>query len=303
MLLYALGDLFMNKKIALHEIKSLLAGTIASFIFAMSLDLFIVPNAIVCGTLTGLSTIVNFLIENRIGIGTLTIIFDIPILLLALKTQGWRFVVRCLLTILILGLLIDVFAFLKPVTNDLLMASLYGGVLQGIGIGIYCKYKVSSGGTELLGRIISEKIKVLSIPMCIGILDGAIVIGGAICFGNIQNVLYALIIISVSTFVSDIIITGVNRAKLCYIITEKSDEIGTALINNSPRGVTGIKGMGMYTKKDKGILLTVVKKHQLGDLKMIVHAIDPNAFVIVSETNEVLGKGFKDIDENKEIEE
>ena len=287
----------MNKEAVKKELKSVVAMLVASFAFALSLDLFIVPNKIVCGTLTGLSTLVNFLINNALGIGTLTIIFDIPILLLGLKTQGLKFIVRCLITILVLGGITDLFAFLEPVTNDLLIASIYGGVIQGIAIGIYCKYKVSSGGTELLGRIISEKFKFASIPVCIGILDAIIVITGSIVLKNPQNILYAMIVIFSSTVVSDLVLTGINRAKLCYIISDKSEEISDVLLKNSPRGITGIQGMGMYTRKNKNILMTVVKKHQLEDLKHVVHKIDENAFVIVSDTNEVLGKGFKDIED------
>ena len=287
----------MNKEAVKKELKSVVAMLVASFAFALSLDLFIVPNKIVCGTLTGLSTLVNFLINNALGIGTLTIIFDIPILLLGLKTQGLKFIVRCLITILVLGGITDLFAFLEPVTNDLLIASIYGGVIQGIAIGIYCKYKVSSGGTELLGRIISEKFKFASIPVCIGILDAIIVITGSIVLKNPQNILYAMIVIFSSTVVSDLVLTGINRAKLCYIISDKSEEISDVLLKNSPRGITGIQGMGMYTRRNKNILMTVVKKHQLEDLKHVVHKIDENAFVIVSDTNEVLGKGFKDIED------
>ena len=287
----------MNNEAVKKELKSVAAMLVASFAFALSLDLFIVPNKIICGTLTGLSTLVNFLINNALGIGTLTIIFDIPILLLGLKTQGLKFIVRCLITILVLGVITDLFAFLEPVTNDLLIASIYGGVIQGIAIGIYCKYKVSSGGTELLGRIISEKFKFASIPVCIGILDAIIVITGSIVLKNPQNILYAMIVIFSSTVVSDLVLTGINRAKLCYIISDKSEEISDVLLKNSPRGITGIQGMGMYTRKNKNILMTVVKKHQLEDLKHVVHKIDENAFVIVSDTNEVLGKGFKDIED------
>ncbi len=290
----------MNKEAVKKELKSLAAMLVASLAFALSLDLFIVPNKIVCGTLTGLSTLVNFLINNALGIGTLTIIFDIPILLLGLKTQGLKFIVRCLITILVLGCMTDLLAFLKPVTNDLLIASIYGGVIQGIAIGIYCKYKVSSGGTELLGRIISEKFRFASIPVCIGILDAIIVITGSIVLQNPQNILYAMIVIFSSTVVSDLVLTGINRAKLCYIISDKSEEISDVLLKNSPRGITGIQGMGMYTRRNKNILMTVVKKHQLEDLKHIVHKIDENAFVIVSDTNEVLGKGFKDIEDKND---
>ena len=290
----------MNKEAVKKELKSVVAMLVASFAFALSLDLFIVPNKIVCGTLTGLSTLVNFLINNALGIATLTIIFDISILLLGLKTQGLKFIVRCLITILVLGGITDLFAFLEPVTNDLLIASIYGGVIQGIAIGIYCKYKVSSGGTELLGRIISEKFKFASIPVCIGILDAIIVITGSIVLKNPQNILYAMIVIFSSTVVSDLVLTGINRAKLCYIISDKSEEISDVLLKNSPRGITGIQGMGMYTRRNKNILMTVVKKHQLEDLKHVVHKIDENAFVIVSDKNEVLGKGFKDIEDKDE---
>lgn len=289
----------MKKNTLKNELISLLAMTVASFCFALSLDLFIVPYQIVVGGLTGFSTLVNILTNDVIGIGLLTIIFDIPILLLGLKTHGWKFIVRCLITILMLGGLIDLFAFLEPITDNMLIACIYGGLAQGVAIGLYCKYNVSSGGTELLGRIISEKFRIFSIPVCIGILDGIIVITGSIALSNFENVLYALIVIFISTIVSDIVLMGINKAKLCYIITDFADEISVALLNNSPRGITGIQGKGMYTRRDKNILMTVVKKNQLSDLKRIVHSIDDNAFVIVSDTNEVLGKGFKYIEEGK----
>lgn len=286
-----------------HEMIRYIAMVIASISFALSLDLFIVPHHIVAGSLTGLSTLVQIIVKNNtgavIGIGVLTICFDIPILLFGLKEYGWKFILRCLLTILVLGLITDVLAFLVEydvAKNEPLMAAVYGGLLQGIAIGLYCKYDVSSGGTELLGKLVYDKTKRLSVPLYIGILDGIIVLSGSVVLQNAQNVLYALIVIFTSTIVSDTILTGLNKAKLCYIITDHADEISDCLLKNSPRGITGIKGMGMYTRSDKNILLTVVKKNQLEDLKRMIHMLDPLAFVIVSETNEVLGKGFKEIE-------
>lgn len=175
------------------------------------------------------------------------------------------------------------------------MGAVFGGVIQGVAIGLFCKYRVSSGGTELLGRFLHNLMPFLSIPVFTAMLDGIIVVSGAICMKSISNVLYALIVIFLSAKMSDMIIIGLNRSKLCYIVTDMPDEIGNYLINHSPRGVTKIDGVGMYSKLDKGILMTVVKAGQLNELKEMVSAIDSKAFVIVSDTSEVLGNGFKEI--------
>jgi uncharacterized membrane-anchored protein YitT (DUF2179 family) len=165
---------------------------------------------------------------------------------------------------------------------------------------MFVKYQFSSGGTELLGRVLAKFIKGLSIPVCVGILDGAIVIFGAIVTQNPANMLHALIVIFVSTKVSEMILVGFDKSKLCIIISDKGAEISAALLENSPRGVTMLEGQGMYTHNERNVLLTCVKNHQLTQLKQIVKSVDEKAFIIINESVEVRGQGFKALgqDEN-----
>ena len=248
----------------------MLIGCIA---YGLSTSLFLAPNNIVAGGVTGLSVIINFLSEN-IPIGMISIAINLPVLALGIKFQGWKFIFRCLLTVITLGVVTDILSFLPMLTEDSLLASLYGGICQGVGIGLFIKYDFSSGGTELLGRIISRFVKSLKIPVCVAILDGSIVILGAIVTKNLANMLYALIVVIVSAKVSEIMLMGLEKSKLCIIITDKGSEISETLIRKSPRGITLLDGKGMYTNKKHDVLLTCVKNRQLTQLKTIVKEID-----------------------------
>lgn len=267
---------------------------IACALYAFSLDCFLIPNSIVAGGISGLATLLNKYIP--VSVGLIIICLNIPILIISIFQEGIKFTVNCLVTTVTLGLTTTLFENIPPIVeNDGLMGAVFGGVIQGIAIGLFCKYRVSSGGTELLGRFLHNMMPFLSIPVFTAMLDGVIVIAGAVCMKSISNVLYALIVIFLSAKLSDMIIIGLNRSKLCYIVTDMPDEIGNYLISRSPRGVTKLDGVGMYSKLNKGILMTVVKAGQLNELKEMVSAIDSKAFVIVSETSEVLGNGFKEI--------
>ncbi|MBC8570771.1 YitT family protein [Zongyangia hominis] len=285
----------MTKEKWKQEILRYLFMLIGCFFYALCLDLFLVPNHIVGGGVTGLATLGNILFHWNVG--TVAILLNIPILLLGLKTQGWVFIVRCFITNMVLGIFTDLFAFLPSITQNPLLAAMYGGLAQGVAIGLFVRFAVSSGGTELLGRVIHHGLPHIGIPTWIAILDGIIVLTGAVVMKNPENVLYALILIFIATKVSDTVITGLNRAKLCYIITERPDEVSRTLLENSPRGVTNLSGKGMYSGTPKGVLLTCVKSHQLVELRRLVRSVDEEAFVIVSETTEVRGKGFESMEE------
>ncbi len=289
----------MNKIIAKNlNAKSLigyLLMVVGCVFYAFSTVLFLAPNKIVAGGITGLSVLINIINEN-IPIGVISIVINIPILLLGLKYFGLSFVVKCLLTVMVLGLTTDLFDMFMPImTEDKILSSLYGGICQGIGIGLFVRYKFSSGGTELFGRVIAKWTKLSNIPIFVGVLDGIIVIFGAIITKSPDNMLYALIVVFVSTKVSEVILVGIEKAKLCIIISDKSEEIAKCLVEKSPRGVTMLNGVGMYTHQEHKLLLTCVKNRQLMQVKEIVKDIDKHAFIIINDSFEVRGQGFKDI--------
>lgn len=286
----------MTKKAILTEAKGYVFMLIGCVMYALSTRLFLAPNSIVAGGVSGLSVLIN-LINEKIPIGLISIAINVPILVAGIKFQGWKFIYRCLVTIVTLGVVTDIFEVLPALTTDGVLASLYGGVCQGIAIGLFVRFEFSSGGTELLGRLISRFVKVLKIPVCVGILDAIIVIAGAIVTKNPANMLYALIVVFVSTKVSEIILVGLEKSKLCFIISEKGEEIAKTLLEKSPRGVTMINGEGMYTHSEKNVLLTCVKNAQLTQLKQIVKHVDENAFIIINDSVEVRGKGFQNLNE------
>lgn len=284
----------LEKKKIYQQIQGYLLMVFGCICYALSTVLFLAPNSIIAGGVSGLSVLLNYLNEN-IKIGMISIVINIPILLLGIKFCGIKFILKCLLTIIVLGVATDVLVFIDWSAENPVLAALYGGVCQGVGIGLFVKYEFSSGGTELLGRMISRWTKILKIPVCVGILDGLIVVLGAIFTKNPDNMLYALIVVFVSTKVSEIVLMGLEKSKLCIIITDKGKELSNVLLHNSPRGITMLEGQGMYTNKEHDVLLTCVKNRQLTQLKNIVKRIDEHAFIIINEAAEVRGQGFQSL--------
>lgn len=286
-----------NKNKILQEISGYLWMLIGCIAYGTSTSLFLARNEIIAGGASGLAVLINYL-NPAWTVGVVLMCINLPILLLGIKYQGWKFILRCLLTVASLSIVTDLLAKAPLMTEDAVLASLYGGICQGIGIGLFVRYQFSSGGTELLGRIMARFIKGLNIPVCVGILDAAIVIVGAVVTKNPSNLLHALIVVFLSTKISELVLVGLEKSKLCIIISDKGEEISEALLKNSPRGVTMLDGQGMYTHKGHNVLLTCVKNYQLTQLKQIVKSVDEYAFIIVNEAVEVRGQGFKSLTQN-----
>lgn len=286
-----------NKNKILQEISGYLWMLIGCIAYGTSTSLFLARNEIIAGGASGLAVLINYL-NPAWTVGVVLMCINLPILLLGIKYQGWKFILRCLLTVASLSIVTDLLAKAPLMTEDAVLASLYGGICQGIGIGLFVRYQFSSGGTELLGRIMARFVKGLNIPVCVGILDAAIVIVGAVVTKNPSNLLHALIVVFLSTKISELVLVGLEKFKLCIIISDKGEEISEALLKNSPRGVTMLDGQGMYTHKGHNVLLTCVKNYQLTQLKQIVKSVDEYAFIIVNEAVEVRGQGFKSLTQN-----
>ncbi len=284
----------LSKEEMLKEVRRYLFMIIGCFSYALSLQTFLIPNKIVGGGVSGAASLIEIL--TNLPAGLFIVLINLPILVFGFRLMGLKFIVRCFITTACLGLATEVLSwFIPPITDNPILASAYGGVLQGIGIGLFIKYETSSGGTELLGRITHHVFPFGSIATHVAIFDAVVVIVGAIVLRNLENILYALILILVSAKVSDVIVLGLNKAKMCYIVTNKSEEISEFLISHSPRGITLLNGTGMYTKTPKDVLLTCVKNSQVAHLKSWIKQLDENAFVVVTDATEVYGKGFKHI--------
>lgn len=249
---------------------------------------------LVTGGFSGIAILVKAgtksLYGNGIPLWVTNLVLNIPVFLLAAKIKGVAFVKKALLGDLSLTVWLAVLPAWK-LSGDFLLVALYGGLLQGVGIGLVFLGGGTTGGTDLLAAIIQNFMRHYSIAQIMQFVDGAVVLVGMYVFG-VERALYAIIAVYLVTKVSDCIIEGLKFSKSVYIITEKPDEVSRMVMEDLDRGITGISAKGMYSGQDKLMLFCVVGKKELVHLKEMIDEIDPNAFVIVGDAREVHGEGF-----------
>lgn len=268
-----------------------LAGMlVGSFLVAAGLVAFLVPNRIAAGGVSGLATIIHYLLHFPVGAVILTL--NVPLFLLSLRELGVSFGLRTLYGTLTLGVWVDVLTpYLKPLTQDLLLAAIYGGVVVGIGMGLVFRFRGSTGGTDLAARLLNKYVHI-SLGQSLLLIDFMVITAAGIVF-SAELAMYALLSLFVSTRVIDLVQEGVGFAKAVYIISERVEEITQAIFRELDRGATSLQGRGLYTGRDREIILCVVSRAQITALKDLVYRIDPQAFVIVTDAREVLGEGFQ----------
>lgn len=271
----------------LWESLGILSG---SAITALGLDLFLIPNKIAGGGVSGIAIIIHYVAHLPVGLTML--VMEIPLFIASVRYLGFGFGIRTLLGAISLPFFIDGFApFLHKVTGNDLLACLYGGILVGVGIGIVFRSKGSTGGTDELAALL-HKFTGMPLGQIILILDGLIIAGAGIVFG-IESALYALITVFVTTRVIDVVQEGLAVVRAALIISEFSEDIAKGILERLNRGATALNGTGLYTGKQREILLAVVSQSEVSLLKEVVYEVDPDAFLIVADVHEVLGEGFK----------
>lgn len=270
-----------------------IAGTIiGSAIMAFGIGEFLLPNHLSSGGVSGIATITYYLL--KIPMGTMIIIINIPLFILAGYRIGKEFFLKSVIGTVSLSLFIDILDKYPPVTTDRLLASIYGGAIIGIGTAIILKFGSSTGGTELAANIIKTYNRHLSISQYLTIIDVTIVSLNVIFFNQIEIGLYSAIAIYLYGKMVDIIFEGIYFTKLLFIISDKSEEISDAIKSEIKRGVTGLYGKGMYTNGEKLVLLCAVQRRDVYRIKELAMRIDKKSFIIVANAREALGKGFKE---------
>ena len=228
----------------------------------------------------------------NISVGTVSILLNIPLFLFSMKTLGLRFGVRSLLAMLGLSLFID-YLPIPSATNDLLLATVFGGVLGGAGFGLILRGSATTGGTDMLASLIHRWFPAVRVSVGIFLVDGLVILASAFVFDQ-QAAMYALICAFMMNVVVDLVLEGPNSAHSYFIISDRSEDIARRLMDELERGVTAFSGKGMYSGRDKQVLLCVVNRFEAMQLRRIVFSIDPSAFVIANKAHEVLGEGFKE---------
>lgn len=249
----------------------------------------------VTGGFSGIAIIIKAwtknLIEGGIPLWVTNCVLNLPLFVIAWKVRGFSFIKRAILGEISLSVWLAIQPVWNLAGNDLLLSALYGGVIQGVGIGLVFLGGGTTGGTDMMAAIIQKFLKHYSIAQIMQVIDAMVVLVGMYVFG-VHKALYAIIAVYLVTKVSDGLIEGLKFSKVAYIITGKPKEISDMIINDLDRGVTGINARGMYSGQDKLMLFCVVNKKEIIMLKEKVDKIDPDAFVIVTDAREVHGEGF-----------
>jgi len=280
-----------------QNIKKYLIITLVSILYGAGTSLFLDPNDLVPGGLTGIAMILNRFIP--IGTGTIFLILNIPIIVLAWFKFGGKFIVSTLYAVGCVSVATDIFTGMPAVTNEPLLAVFMGDILIAFSIATVFKYGATTGGADIIIKLLRLKYPHIKTGRLFMVFDITVVALSGILFQNIDAALYAFIGIFVMSAVLDLVLYGQDEAKMVFIISEKFEILASKIMSDVDAGVTFLTGRGAYTKKEKEVILCVVRKAVYPKVEEIIKAEDPAAFLIVTHAHEIYGEGYKDIFANK----
>ena len=267
--------------------------TLGAVIYALAFDWFVAPNQIAMGGVTGLAQIVNALVPV-LPVGVLSILVNVPLFLAGWRLLGGRLLVSSLYAMAVSSLAIDVIAWMHTFPPmDPILATLYGGAGMGVGLGLVFSQGATTGGTDIIGKLLKLKFPWLPIDKLVMIPDMVVVILAAVVFGTVNAALYGLIQMYLLSKVMDMILYGWDTSRVAYIITDRWEETVQGLLDMN-RGVTLLQGKGAYTGAEKQVLLVAFRQREIVPIKRMLREIDPKAFFIVCDAHEILGEGFGD---------
>ena len=265
----------------------------ASALYAAAIALFLDPNHLAPGGVSGIAIIINQL--TQIPTGTLILIMNVPLMALGMWKLGFRFLLSTLVAVISSSIFTNLLAPYGPLTTDPLLAACAGGALLAVGMGLLFKLGATSGGTDILIRVIKLKYKHLKTGSLFLITDCCVIAASALVFRNVDRALYAAIATILSSFCLDLVLYGRDEAKLVYLITDHEKAIANRLLEELEIGVTYLQGQGAYTRDNKKVILCAMQKRLLPRVQEIAMEEDPCAFLIVTSASEIFGEGFKDI--------
>ena len=267
---------------------------LGSALFAAGFQFFLYPNSIIVGGVSGIAMIINYLVGLPVGI--MTIVLNIPLFIIAWKHFGGKFIISSLVGMLLSSVLVDVLAVIDySPTDDMLLACLIGGAIKGLGLGLIYYAGATTGGTDIIAKFVRLRFPYINFGTIVLLTDAVIIIAFAAIFDRVEAAMYAVIAMFVVSKVIDLVLYGIDNSSVCYIISENSEQLVKDITDKLHRGVTILSGEGAYSHKDKQVLLCVIKRTQIADIRKIIRNIDENAFFIVSDAKNVFGKGFGDI--------
>ncbi len=271
-----------------REYVLLIAGCLC---LAIALNGFLIPNQIASGGISGIANILHHLTSFPVWVLFLSI--NVPVFIIATMILGSKRGVTSFIGLLLVSGFLFVTQSMEQVTDNLLLAALYGGLLVGTGLGLVFRAKASTGGTDLIAQIVN-KYTGLSLGICLLLIDGMVILTAAIVFGA-EFGLMALMSLYVTSKTIDVIQQGFSFEKVALIISDKSEELQQVIFRDLNRGITRLQGQGGYTGHDRPVMICVVEQKEITALKELIKKVDDNAFVIIGNAQEVVGKGFRGV--------
>ena len=287
-----------QKKIrALYLLRKYLTIVFGCLFYAVGFQFFLYPNNITSGGVVGTAMIINQL--SGLPVGVMTILLNVPLFLVAWRHFGLDLMIGSLVGMWLSSVLVDLFAgFGIVLTNDAMLAAVIGGVIKGTGLGIIYYVGATTGGIDIVVKILRRKLASVNFGTIMLALDTIIIALYAIMLGRYESAMYSLICMYVTTKVVDLVLYGIDNACLCYIISEHTDEITNEIVSGPlHRGVTLLEGKGAYSGNRRDVMMCVIKRQQIGQLKRLVKGFDEKAFFIVTNAKNVFGNGFENISE------
>ena len=264
---------------------------VGSLLFSLSVNLFTLPSKIVTGGVSGIATVLYFLYGWSPGI--VMGITNVVIGIIAYKELGKKFLADSLVGIIAIPLFMEITAGVSVFCDDIMLNSIFGGIVCGVGIGLTFSQGSTTGGTDIVSRISQKRMPSFSIGTLLAVIDFLIIFVSYLAFGDLKLTMYGIITLFISTWIIDRIIMKLNCAVVAYIITTREREMKSKIFENLNRGVTVINAKGGYSNEEKQILMCVMKKRELEVLKQLMNEVEEKSFVVVFPSTEVQGEGFK----------
>lgn len=286
----------MEKKLPLwkrERFTSYVQIVLGCFIGALAYPMFFVPNSIASGGVSGISTILNHLFGTPVGLVSLLI--NIPLFLLGYRSMGRVFAFRSLVATVLFSLLIDLLP-ISALTQDPLLSCVFGGALLGLGLGLVLRGGATTGGSDLVARMVHNRFPHISVGVFLMSIDFCVVLAAGF-FIKVEYALYALISIYLASRLIDTVLEGFSKEKACYVISAEYERVKSQLIHSLDRGVTLLHAEGGYSGQKRPVLLCILSAQEVTQLKALVRQIDENAFVFITDAYEVLGEGFNKLSE------
>ena len=265
---------------------------LGSLVAAAAYPAFLVPNNIAPGGLTGVATILNFLFHWPVG--TVSLLLNIPLFIIGYRAMGRIFAFRSLIATVLFSILIDILP-IRPVSTDPLLGTLFGGVVLGAGLGLILRGGATTGGSDMVARMVHRRLPFISVGMFLFAVDCLVVLGAAVAIGT-EQALYAFINIYVCSKVIDTVMMGFSGNKACFIMTSRWEQVTQRLMDEVGRGVTHLEAKGAYTGRQQPVVLCVAARQEIMSVKRIVQEEDEKAFMFITEAHEALGEGFSRLD-------